>query len=224
MYLQIELSSVVDYGKHIVSGTYSLEGYGPLVLLCYEVIEKIQAAICTGYTPNVDAVVTQLSPGGNRQAQLRAYSQRCIQPGLDYFNRQICTNLQDALAVFKSARLFSLHKVQVMQPTAADIDSLAIIPFLNHQEILSGLKDELPAYLAKCSAIGSNITDTEWWRMNSDSLPKWSAGARQILLIQPSSAAAKIVFSLLISSFTEQQIHSLNDYVEASIMLQYNKH
>ena len=99
-----------------------------------------------------------------------------------------------------------------MQPTAADIDSFAIIPFLSQQQTLSGLKEELPAYLATCL----------WWKMNSESLPKWSTGAKQILLIQPSSAAAERVFSLLTTTFSEQHIHSSNDYVEASIMLQYN--
>jgi hypothetical protein len=29
VYHQIELASVVDYGKHFVSGTYTLEGDGP---------------------------------------------------------------------------------------------------------------------------------------------------------------------------------------------------
>ena len=71
-------------------------------------------------------------------------------------------------------RIFSPHKVKVMQPTAAAVDSLAVIPFLNQQEVLSGLKET--AYLAKCSDIASPVTEIEWWRMNSESLPKWSAG------------------------------------------------
>ena len=37
-----------------------------------------------------------------------------------------------------------------------------------------------------------------------------------------SSAAAEHVFSLLSSSFKEQQANSLEDYIETSIMLQYN--
>ena len=162
VYLQIELASVVDYGKHFVSGTYTLEGDGALVFSCYEVIEKIQAAIHTGYTPNVDVVVRNLSTGvPHREAQFRAYSQRCIQPGLDYLDRELHTNLKDALAVFKAVRLFSPHTVKMMQPTAADIDSLAIISFLSQQETLSGLKEELPAYLAQCSDIRSAVTDIE---------------------------------------------------------------
>ena len=45
-----------------------------------------------------------------------------------------------------------------------------------------------------------------------------------VLLMQPSSAAAERVFSLLKNSFGEQQDNSLQDYIECSMMLQYNKH
>ena len=43
-----------------------------------------------------------------------------------------------------------------------------------------------------------------------------------VLLFQPSSAAAERVFSLLQNSFQEQQFSALEDYIETSIMLQYN--
>ncbi len=39
---------------------------------------------------------------------------------------------------------------------------------------------------------------------------------------QPASGAAERVFSLLNSSFGERQEMALEDYIEASIMLQYN--
>ena len=43
-----------------------------------------------------------------------------------------------------------------------------------------------------------------------------------ILLVQPFSAAAERVFSLLSNSFTERQMSSLEDYnIETSIMIQY---
>lgn len=157
-----------------------------------------------------------------RQAQLKAYSQRCVQPGLDYFTTQLHTNLRDALAVFKAARLFSPHKLKVMQPVATSVDSLALFQFLNQDEILTGLKEELPAYIAKCSDVSPEISAVEWWKINCHGLPTWSNAAKQVLLLQPSSAAAERVFSLLTASFSEQQQHSLNDYVETSIMLQYN--
>ena len=43
-----------------------------------------------------------------------------------------------------------------------------------------------------------------------------------VILVQPSSAAAESVFSLLTSSFTVQQESSLEDYIQLSVMLQYN--
>ena len=43
------------------------------------------------------------------------------------------------------------------------------------------------------------------------------------MAVQPSSAAAERVFSPLSNSFTEQQMSSLEDYIETSIMLQFNK-
>ena len=89
-YLQIELALVVDYGRAFVTATYKLKD-GPLVFSCFEVIKEIQATVCAGYIPNLDAVAQKLSTTTpHRQPQLKA---KFIQPGLDYFNRQISTNL-----------------------------------------------------------------------------------------------------------------------------------
>ena len=52
--------------------------------------------------------------------------------------------------------------------------------------------------------------------------PGWANACKLVLLIQPSSAAAERVFSLLENSFTERQERSLQDNVSLAIMLQYN--
>ena len=44
-----------------------------------------------------------------------------------------------------------------------------------------------------------------------------------MFLVQPSSAAAERVFSLLKNAFGEQQQSSLHDLVAATLMVQYNK-
>ena len=46
---------------------------------------------------------------------------------------------------------------------------------------------------------------------------------KRVLLCQPSSAAAERVFSLLNNSFSDRKSHSLEDYIEISVMLQYNR-
>ena len=110
-----------------------------------------------------------------------------------------------------------------MQPTAQDIDQLRVFPFLSDPTILASLKVELPSYLAKSADISPDFNTVEWWSLHKQDLPQWSSVAKKVILLQPSSAAAERVFSLLNSSFSEQQQNSLEDYVEASVMLQYNK-
>ena len=50
------------------------------------------------------------------------------------------------------------------------------------------------------------------------------SAAQKVLLvaIQPSSASTKCAFSLL-NSFNEQQMNSLEDYVEVSLMSKFNR-
>ena len=61
----------------------------------------------------------------------------------------------------------------------------------------------------------------EWWKNHAVQLPFWSTGCRAILLLQPSSADAERVFSLLSNSFKENQQNALEDYIiSTSVMLQ----
>ena len=108
-----------------------------------------------------------------------------------------------------------------MLPNASTIDqALNTISFLNTQQ-LDGLKSELPAYLTWAADTDQQFDILEWWKRNASDLPNWSATAKKILLIQPSSAALERVFSLLKNSFGPQQKRALKDYVEASLMLQF---
>lgn len=125
------------------------------------------------------------------------------------------------MEIFKVARLFSPHKVIQIQPDAAALDCFQVLPFLT-SDTIAKLKVELPVYLAKATDISQELSLLTWWKMNSPSLPEWSAAAQHMLLVQPSSAASERVFSLLKNSFGEQQLSSLQDYVDASLMLQYN--
>lgn len=110
-----------------------------------------------------------------------------------------------------------------MQPNASAINqALNTIPILNTQQ-LDGLKSELSAYLARAADTDQQFDILERWKHNASDLPNYWSAAAKILLIQPSSTALERVFSLLKNSFSPQQDHSLKDYVEASLMLQFNK-
>ena len=78
---------------------------------------------------------------------------------------------------------------------------------------------------------GFNRTDPEeysrellkWWRINNPPFPTWAKAARIIFAMSPSSAASERVFSLLNSMFGKEQLSSLADFVQGSLMLRYNK-
>lgn len=115
-------------------------------------------------------------------------------------------------------------QVQHLHPTAASLEEFRNFPFLDNDNIIANLARELPDYLA--AADGVVMEDEEeklaWWAANSVRLPHWASLVKKLLLIQPSSASAKRVFSLLNNAFNDQQDNALEDYLEASVTIRYN--
>ena len=103
-----------------------------------------------------------------------------------------------------------------MTPDISMVNSLSEIAFLNDQTILNNLKSELPQYIVKAAETSPEVDVMSWWVEHSDELPHWSAAAKMVALIQPSSGAVERVFSILTDTFSTQQDSSLQDYIEAS--------
>ena len=93
---------------------------------------------------------------------------------------------------------------------------------LDSQPTIDGLKSEIPTYMAASEDVSTDIDPVAWWKNHAIELPNWAAAFRLVLLVQPSSAAAERVFSILQCCFNEKQRSSLEDYIELSIMLQFN--
>ena len=104
-----------------------------------------------------------------------------------------------------------------------NVHDLSSFPFLQDPALISNLKSELTTYVAAVEDIDPEIDVLQWWKNHREQLPQWSAVAKSILLVQPSSAASEHIFSLLSNSFSSQQACALEDYIETSLMLQYNK-
>ena len=224
--LQIELAVVVDAGEPFVKATYKLEGDGLLVFECYEVLVTVKAAIEASHFPNTQAVIHRLAGNSTTavQQQLMAYAKLCVEPGQKYFVQKFTEELSGSVAAFKAARLFVPSKINEMHTDCTVVDSLQAFPFLSSPLVLTSLKQELPTYLAKAADTSDEVEPLTWWKKHSVHLPNWSSAARKVALVQPSSAAAERVFSILNSTFGAQQEQSLQDYIESSLMLQYNKH
>ena len=63
--LKMELAIVIDYGENFVKATYDLEGDGPLILHCFEIIDTLCNAIKSldNHSLNAEAVSNDLSRG-----------------------------------------------------------------------------------------------------------------------------------------------------------------
>lgn len=59
----------------------------------------------------------------------------------------------------------------------------------------------------------------EWLKDNSNDVLYWAPVAKKVFLNQPSLATAKCVFWIMNNCFSDFQNNSLEDYVEASVML-----
>ena len=151
-----------------------------------------------------------------------AYADSCILPAYSYFRHKFEHDLKPSLDMFKAARLLSPAKFNEMKPTVREIDdSLNLFPFFDASTI-GGLKTELPTYTALAEDVSTSVEPLAWWNGHESQLPNWATACKRVLLLQPSSAAAERVFSLLSNSFTSQQESSLEDYTELSVILQYN--
>ena len=220
-HLKLELAAVIAWGEVFVKATYNLEGDGPLSFTAYEEVRTVAEAVRIVHTPNTEAVIHSMSSQSSVQQRHRSYARNCMQPALDYFKGLLDSSLKENISIFKAVRIFNPQKVAMLKPDVSHINALQIIPFFKNEE-LEKLKAELPSYLAKVDDISDDFDPLEWWKLNASVLPHWSNAVKKVLAIQPSSAAAEGVFSLLNSGFSDLQENSLKDYIEASIMLRYN--
>ena len=75
----------------------------------------------------------------------------------------------------------------------------------------------------KIADLSETIDPLAWWNKYHTELLNWFDAVRKVILVQPSAAAAERIFSILATSFGSQQDRALQDYIECSIMLQYNR-
>ena len=116
------------------------------------------------------------------QSQWAAYGISCDQPGIDCFHKRLGDDQSNPMKAFKAARFLSPFKMNEIQPMAMDIDDLRAFPFLVGD--ISGLKTELPTYLAQAADVSTGVDTLRWWKDHSEDLPCWSSAAKKVFLLQ----------------------------------------
>mmetsp|Transcript_4954 Transcript_4954/g.6529 ORF Transcript_4954/g.6529 Transcript_4954/m.6529 type:complete len:89 (-) Transcript_4954:49-315(-) len=62
-----------------------------------------------------------------------------------------------------------------------------------------------------------------FWKRHGSHMPTWARVVKQILILCATSAAVERLFSLLRDKFDQLMGNSLEDYIETSMMLNYNQ-
>ena len=180
--------------------------------------DEVKIQLYSGFTnyPNLNAVSRELSSGNSvTEQQLIAYGKACVSPAIQYYQQRLDDSMKIPLQAFKAARLFVPARVNEMNIDAQTENCQTTSKHPQPQT-------ELPNYIAACEDVDPSHDVLTFWKNHVRSLPHWSTAASKVAVVQPSSAAAERVFSILKRSFSDTQYGSLNDLIESSVMLQYN--
>jgi hypothetical protein len=113
-----------------------------------------------------------------------------------------------------------------------NIPAFANLPLANLHQLRASLNNEFASYLILADAIdeidnenegGTNFDLLAWWFTVRRRIPTWYSLLLEVVIFQPSSAAAERVFSLLDAFFGSKRESCLEDLKEGSVMLRYNE-
>lgn len=140
-----------------------------------------------------------------------------------------CAHMYD---VCRSSQLFNpVFAASHLTARSVELMYHTIKPLTQHVN-LEALKAEIPAYLSAAADIESiDISDVDlftsqvlmFWRgASKTALKEWRTAALIVFSMSPNSASCERVFSLLESMFGDQQLSTLVDSIQASLMMRYN--
>ena len=193
----MELAITIDAGLPFVEKTYSMEGDGEVIVEAYENLQQLATLAALKNFPNAKAMAKKFAGGDNAAAEaIFEAALRCVQPAMSYFlqNFNHCDSpLFNMMRLFKAIRLFCPLAVRRLQPDLNHIYELRLLPALNDDVIIQGLKDELPALLVFAADVQASSSRLRWWS-EQEKLPYWQSAAKVVFCLVPSLAAAERVF------------------------------
>ena len=248
--IYIQLAVVVDVSRPIREATYLLEGDGPLCFLVSEILQtcslSLSDRIDTMDFPNIKRLIDKFTADGHRPPDptlplqrkndcKEAWIQYCrvlADPCYRYFNDKVMNH--PALELY-NATLFGNPQNMANYPCSArDLRQAVapLVPKLIEEGLVDRMVQQLAAYkmVADVAKDWGNFTYQErlkciekFWTVPRKNMEAWQEFAWTCMLLQPSSACVERAFSILKYILTDQQFHSLQDKIETSLMLRFNR-
>jgi len=184
----------------------------------------------------VDVVVVVPPAGPAREAAMTqawlTYVKGVAAACTDYFRENVMQH--PSLPVFEATAMANPHFILRNAPlSAADVRS-KVAPLLDKlvtPALVQNMVSELARYQLACRATAdwdvntviekAKLIETFWTKHQN--LPAWTEFAHLCMLLDPSSASVERAFSILKYLFTDLQSRSLQDKIEASLMLRFNR-
>jgi len=141
----------------------------------------------------------------------------------------------------KAARVFDPRHVGANGISEAAVTALSCFKLVEHPRVKPHYKAMLAEVTKYKVAVASlpplserqvkgrngKVSDSfcfkKWWNEKKADLPHFFEVLRAVLTHTPNSCAAERVFSLLTATFNHDQRSAYADYIETSLMLQFNK-
>jgi len=170
--------------------------------------------------PNIRAVIDKISKEDlAKKLEFERYVHQRIKPCKDYFSGQLLKH-RKSFMVGQAARYFSPLKITSISNENM-LNEFSVFPWIS-PEMMIKLEEELPRYKILAQSVVPEIKLCDWWRNQLLVLPCWSNCFYWVILYQSSSGAAERVGSIFHQMYSDGNHLSLEDYVEASVMVQYN--
>lgn len=248
--IYIQLAVVVDVSKPIREATYLLEGDGCLCFLVSEILTTCSLSLSTRWDtmdfPNVKKLIDQFTADGHRPPDPslplqrkddceEAWIQYCkhiADPCYSYFNDKVMNH--PALELFNATMFGNPENMANYPCSARDLRQAVapLVPKLIERGLVDRMVEQLASY--KMAADVSKgwghlpyqerlLRIQEFWSVPRANMDAWQEFAWTCMLLQPSSACVERAFSILKYILTDQQFNSLQDKVETTLMLRFNR-
>lgn len=234
MELQCELALISDCGEYVFDFVYLFEGDALISHKMHagkEVLLTGVATIVAGHNncPKLRAVLQEHHGDGDYDAQLAIVCAKAdpVLAKLESFFAPT-GKLRAVFEIYHGLSLlnpFTLRAMDIGPDTELLIDKIMLVPTLAAvPDLRANLIAELVTYYVLAEGVAQTVDVLPWWFGVRHRLPNWyNHVLPEAVLMQPTSATAERVFSMLSWMFGEDQFAALEDYKETALMLRYNE-
>lgn len=213
----------------------------PVVVPAEEISERVQNSGLPEPLPaehpledvpliHVDPNIGGLAVAWDYEEAWKEYCHKISEPYMNYFNEMVMGH--DCLSLWRAASMADPLNMRRKTLTARELRD--VVKPLTSKLVSTALIDrmvaELSEYERACMSIDWSNDEYNvrlkkiitFWSTHK-LLPAWTEFAHLVFLLQPTSACVERAFSILKYIMGDQQVRSLRDKVEASLMLRFNR-